>query len=156
MAIRAVPSVHKRTPNVNLAFQALKLANQTLSALSLFSANKSTFARLSSDADFQEAERHSYEQPIVLFKHSRTCPVSAWARDKMLMLADKGSVPVYELIVQNARSLAVSIASAYGIRHESPQVIVLYAGEPVHHASHSGISPQEIEAAAASAVDGRP
>ena len=47
-------------------------------------------------------------------------------------------------MVQDARGLAQRIAERFGIRHESPQAIVLYRGEPVDHASHSGVTPRFV------------
>jgi len=42
------------------------------------------------------------------------------------------------------REVSHFIAQHSGVQHESPQVIVVKNGEVVHHASHNGISLEEI------------
>lgn len=93
------------------------------------------FLPLETEGDLQQARARSEKEPVVLFKHSLTCPISARAHQEMEALARDGA-PVYRLLVQHARSLARLIANDYTIRHESPQAIVLCSGEPVFHASH--------------------
>ena len=107
------------------------------------------FHPLQTQTDFQHALEQSAQQPVVLFKHSATCPISAWARRNVQEISGPEDPPVYEVVVQRARPLSNLIAAHFGIRHESPQVIVLYAGRPIFDASHYQVRPDTIRAAVA-------
>lgn len=85
----------------------------------------------------------SSETPIVIFKHSTTCPISAGAYEQMAAL--EGAVALVE--VQSARDISREIASSMGVRHESPQVIILRHGKPVWHSSHWEITKETVERA---------
>jgi bacillithiol system protein YtxJ len=91
----------------------------------------------------------SYEQPVVLLKHSTTCGISSGVyREVGLVAAD-----VNVVIMQTHREISNAIASRTGVRHESPQAIVLREGKPVYHASHYDIEAQHIEASLAAPDD---
>lgn len=53
-------------------------------------------------------------------------------------------IPVYFVDVLAQRPLSQRIAVALGIRHESPQAIMLQAGTPVWHASHSEVTADAL------------
>jgi bacillithiol system protein YtxJ len=50
------------------------------------------------------------------------------------------------VVVQHSRSVSNAIAERTGIRHESPQAILLKGGEVVYHASHYDVTAEDIEA----------
>ena len=80
------------------------------------------------------------ERPLVIFKHSLTCPISSAAYDQMEQY--EGGVALVE--IQNARTLSGAIASRFGVTHESPQVIVLRKGQVVWNASHFKITAEAV------------
>ena len=84
----------------------------------------------------------SFDRPVVLLKHSMTCGISAGVYREVSLFG--GDVNV--VVVQTHRDLSSSIASRTGIRHESPQAIVLVDGKAVYHASHYDIEAAHIEA----------
>ena len=86
-------------------------------------------------------------QTAVVFKHSRSCPVS-WAASTQVRRFQKAnpSVPVYTVTIQEDRQLSRAIEAQTGVRHESPQVIVFRHGEVVDSASHDGVTERNIEA----------
>ena len=90
------------------------------------------------------------QERAVLFKHSSTCPVS-WAAEAQVkrFMALHPDVPVYKLIVQQDRDLSRQIAEWSGIRHESPQVIVLRQGQVVSTESHEGVTVSYLSETAA-------
>ena len=93
--------------------------------------------------------RESAQRPVVVFKHSLTCPLSTSAFHEYLeFLEGRDSASVlYTLIeVQNAREISDEVAARTGVRHESPQAIVLRAGRPVWSASHWDISAASLGA----------
>ena len=100
-----------------------------------------------SDLDMLEAAiAESLERPVVLFKHSRTCGISCEALDELHEhIASGVSDAVYKMItVQSHRRLSDTAAERFGIRHETPQAIVLRDGRPVWAASHFKITAQEL------------
>jgi bacillithiol system protein YtxJ len=82
----------------------------------------------------------SSEKPVALFKHSMTCPISLDVYQEIRNV--EGEVNV--VVVQTARSLSNEIAARTGIRHESPQAIVLKDGKAIYHASHYDITPGDV------------
>ena len=90
----------------------------------------------------EEAIAESCERPVLLFKHSRTCGISCEALDELhahVETADPQAA--YKLItVQSHRGLSDSAAKRLGIRHETPQAILLKDGRPVWSASHFRIT----------------
>ena len=90
----------------------------------------------------------SSEQPVFLFKHSLTCPISAGVFETVSGI----DADVYLVVVQNARDISNQVAEKTGIRHESPQAIVIKDGKPVYHASHYDVTVQDVEKTLASAV----
>jgi bacillithiol system protein YtxJ len=107
----------------------------------------SPFHSLSSEADWADAQAASEERPVLVFKHSSACPVSAKADGELKSLAEDGSLPVYKLVVQESRALSDEIAESLGVRHETPQAIVLDDGAPVFDASHFDVTAEAVREA---------
>lgn len=100
-----------------------------------------------SDLDSLEAAiAESLERPVLLFKHSRTCGISMEALDELhAHVAESGGAASYKVItVQSHRRLSDTAAERFGIRHETPQAILLRDGRPVWNASHFRITAQEL------------
>jgi bacillithiol system protein YtxJ len=76
-------------------------------------------------------------EPFVFLKHSVTCPISQAAYEAYEKFADDfPNLKSYYLTVQDSRPLSDYIASAYNIKHESPQAFFFKNGEVIWHASH--------------------
>jgi|SRR5688572_26531626 bacillithiol system protein YtxJ len=100
-----------------------------------------------SDVDMLEAAiAESCERPVVLFKHSRTCGISHEALDELhLHLTRSRADATYKMItVQSHRRISDEAAERLGVRHETPQVILLRDGRPVWKASHFRITAEEL------------
>ena len=102
-----------------------------------------------SDLDMLEAAiAESLERPVLLFKHSRTCGISCEAFDELQAhLAEQAGKPAasYKMItVQSHRRVSDSAAERFGIRHETPQAILLKDGRPVWNASHFRITADAL------------
>ncbi len=109
---------------------------------------KAPFILLASEETLQEALHRSRSAPVVIFKHSILCGVSVMARSRLTPLTADTDPVVYELIVQDARALSDRIAVLFGVRHQSPQAIVLYKAQPVFHTSHGQVTADAIRRAA--------
>ncbi len=112
--------------------------------MSQASMQESNFVPVESRAALDELIARSHERPVVLFKHSTTCPISAHAHRQMKQLG--GEVAL--VVVQRARDISREIEARTGVRHESPQVIILRAGQSAWTASHFDITTAAVAEAA--------
>jgi bacillithiol system protein YtxJ len=99
------------------------------------------FIQLDSIEKLDDLFARSENAPVVIFKHSSSCGVSAAIYRQMADLDAEVNI----VVVQAARDVSNEIVERTGIRHESPQVIILKNGEPIYQASHYSISPGAIE-----------
>lgn len=99
-----------------------------------------SFVTLDSIEKLDELFEKSKETPVVIFKHSLTCPISTDASTQMSIVDGD----VHLVIVQVSRNISNEIAVRTNIRHESPQLIVLRDGKPVYHASHYQITADNL------------
>jgi bacillithiol system protein YtxJ len=99
--------------------------------------------------ELDQALSASSDQPVLLFKHSLTCPISSWAFSEFNSYLERADPTVsYKLItVQTARKVSAEAASRLQIDHESPQAILVRDGRGVWNASHSSITASSIDAA---------
>lgn len=106
--------------------------------------------RIQSTSEIDGWFEKSHTTPVLLFKHSLTCPISAAAYHEYLSFLSAGSPAPLEptvVEVQRARDVCNEIATRTGVRHESPQAILLRAGEVAWHASHGAIRQDSLRRA---------
>ena len=84
---------------------------------------------------------------MLIFKHSRTCGISCEAFDALhAHIAETPADASYNVItVQSHRRLSDEAEARLGVRHETPQVILLRDGVPVWNASHFRITPEALK-----------
>ncbi len=95
--------------------------------------------RLTSVDQWQEAWKKTSERPLLVFKHSTSCSISAGAHeDYMHYIEDSGEPPVDFAIVHviEDRPVSNAIAETLGVPHKSPQAILVRDGKPVWDESH--------------------
>jgi bacillithiol system protein YtxJ len=102
---------------------------------------------LSDIAELDAAIAESLERPVLLFKHSRTCGISHEALDELKThVARNTTGAAYKLItVQSHRGISDEAAMRLGVRHETPQAILLRDGRPVWRASHFSITADQLD-----------
>jgi bacillithiol system protein YtxJ len=84
----------------------------------------------------------------VVFKHSTRCGISSSALIEVRQFAvEHPEIPVFLLDVIADRALARRVAARLGVRHESPQALVLGRGRVLWHGSHSQVSLAALEEA---------
>lgn len=100
-------------------------------------------------ADLDAALAESRERPVLLFKHSLTCPISARAfREFNAYLEQADPRARYNLItVQTAREVSNEAAARLRIEHHSPQAILIRNEREVWNASHFSITVSTLAAA---------
>jgi len=102
---------------------------------------------LHTQEDFVEMLEHSKREPVILYKHSASCPISARAQEKMADI--KHDLPVYTLTVQYARDLSKHAAETLGVTHQTPQAIVIKNSEAKQDFSHGMIKSETVSDAVA-------
>ena len=101
--------------------------------------------------DLHAALTASADRPVLIFKHSATCGTSAVAEDEVLDLVSDPALPltVYQVTVQAARPVSNAVTQHFGVRHETPQALLVSQGRLMWHASHYRVTAQEVLAALA-------
>jgi bacillithiol system protein YtxJ len=99
--------------------------------------------------DLDAALVRAASEPIVIFKHSPTCGVSAQASEEIDELVERAALPLplYVVSVRAQREVSEAITKRFAIRHESPQVLLVHRGAVLWHASHFRVTAAEIHAA---------
>lgn len=88
----------------------------------------------------------SFEQPVLIFKHSTRCIVS-----KMVLKHFENEFDLHQSIIPyfldllEHRSISNAIADQFGVVHQSPQLILIKQGKVVYHASHDSIASAELQ-----------
>lgn len=102
------------------------------------------FVPVSTQEDLDQILAASSEQPVVLFKHDFACSTSVRAYYDLARAP--GEIALID--VEQDHALSQALAARLGVRHESPQVMVVRDGKPIYAASHSNISPEAVTRAA--------
>lgn len=101
---------------------------------------------LTSSEQLQALIEQSTEIPVLLFKHSTSCSISAMAKNRFELnwnAAPTECTCVY-LDLLSYRAVSNEIETLTGVRHQSPQAILLKNKQVVYDDSHNGISPTTI------------
>ncbi len=100
---------------------------------------------LGSMAQLDEININSANRTQLIFKHSTTCGISS-----MVLKMFNGSFDpsldcdLYFLPIQSHRELSNAIAEKFGVRHESPQLLILKDGKVSFHTSHGAIADLDL------------
>lgn len=100
---------------------------------------------LTSGDALQAALEASEQHPVLLFKHSTRCPISAAAYAQVNAFEEQQPEPVYLVKVIEDRPVSNEIAELLSIRHESPQALVVHHHKVVWNASHYDITSQALK-----------
>jgi bacillithiol system protein YtxJ len=98
-------------------------------------------------AQVEQIKVESMKQPVIIFKHSTRCSISAMVWDRLKRnwkKEDNNRLTPYYLDLITHRDLSDLIAKEFGVYHESPQVIIVKDGQATYDNSHMGINYQEI------------
>src|SRR5687768_17911119 len=114
--------------------------------------------RLTSVQHIEELETlltQSETRPLLLFKHSYSCGISAEALDELVGHLDSAAdtpkqlnSPLYAMVtVQTHRDVSNAVAARLGVRHETPQALLVRNGQVVWAASHFRVTAAAVAAA---------
>lgn len=102
---------------------------------------------IQSEAQLNEVLGSHAGEDVVIFKHSTQCPISAAAYEEVVKFEKENHAPIYLIRVIEERSVSNYFASTYGVKHQSPQAIVLRDGKVHWHASHWNITAYALKGA---------
>ncbi|MDH4090458.1 MAG: bacillithiol system redox-active protein YtxJ [Cyclobacteriaceae bacterium] len=103
--------------------------------------------KLNSEDQVNQILEESKLTPVLIFKHSNRCSISRVALDRLERkwnAEELGNLKLYFLDLLSYREISHKIASQFGVRHESPQVLVIENGQSVYNQSHWGIDYERI------------
>jgi bacillithiol system protein YtxJ len=89
--------------------------------------------------EWKDLLRQSSDRPVLVFKHSTSCPISAGAHEDWIhYVQDSGRSNVEYAIVHviEDRPVSNAIAEDLGVQHKSPQAIFVKDGQAVWNDSH--------------------
>ena len=83
---------------------------------------------------------------LVIFKHSNQCGLSVLAIQEVEKLERlHPEIQVHLVSVIESRSVSLEVERRTGVRHESPQVLILGNGAVLWHASHRRVTATAID-----------
>ena len=100
------------------------------------------FIELRDVASLDNFLAQSNGDPVIIFKHSNSCGISARAHTQMSQLEH----PVGLVTVQTARAVSDELEKRMGLAHETPQVMIVSDGKVVWTASHGYVKAAAVEA----------
>ncbi len=104
---------------------------------------------ITSIADWQSLIADSETTPQLVYKHSTRCSISSVAKSRLERSAIPANVQFHYLDLIKYRSVSDQIAADTGVRHESPQVLLIVNGKCIYSETHMAINMEDIVAALA-------
>ena len=102
---------------------------------------------LTTIAQLDIIDETSESKPVVIFKHSTRCGISAGAEYRLL--ADwgyeTGDIELYHLDLLKHRDVSNAVAERYKVVHQSPQLLMIVDGKAVDDTSHHLVSSDFID-----------
>ncbi|MBU5349924.1 MULTISPECIES: bacillithiol system redox-active protein YtxJ [Paenibacillus] len=108
-----------------------------------------TLTKMTTIEELRSTLESSEQRPLLMFKHSTRCPISAGAyKEVQAYLEDQPNerIDYVWIDVIADRPVSSQAAETLSIQHESPQVILVKEGAPVWHTSHSHITAEALKA----------
>ncbi len=108
-----------------------------------------SYKEITSIDEWNSVFEASSERPLVVFKHSTTCPVSANAHEEFtnyLNGTPKADTEYVLVKVIESRPVSNQIAEDTSVKHESPQILYIDNKKKVWSASHWSVTKAHITA----------
>ena len=107
---------------------------------------KSLWKKIETQKDLDLAVEKSFQQKVLIFKHSTRCFISKTVLrsfEKQMDNSDKNQ-SYYFLDLIAHRDISNEIENRFNITHQSPQLIGLENGKAFYNASHQSIDLDQI------------
>lgn len=107
------------------------------------------FKEITCSQEFGEILDESCQRKIILFKHSTTCFISerAWQEVQDFIQESSDEVLVVMIKVIESRPVCSQVTEDLGVKHQSPQVLLLSNRKILWHASHQSVTQNNIKKA---------
>lgn len=105
---------------------------------------------VTSPHDWESLKSLSSQKPVLLLKHSTTCPISAnaWKAFRKFHAGSQGeNLQTAFVKVIESRPVSLQIAKESGVEHQSPQAILFKDGKAVWNTSHWNITEKALQVA---------
>lgn len=86
----------------------------------------------------------SHQKPQLIFKHSRRCPISNVAKNRVEQSPKQPEADFYIVEVVSHRAISNEIEAKWKIQHESPQILFIKDGTCIYHKSHFDIDMEDL------------
>jgi bacillithiol system protein YtxJ len=89
----------------------------------------------------------SAQRPVLLFKHSYACGTSAEALDELIAHLDeqrRHDTDYAVVTVQTHREISNAVSARLGVRHETPQALLIRDRRVVWSASHFRVTADAV------------
>lgn len=101
------------------------------------------------ESDMDQLLADSQLKPVILLKHSTACPISANAYkvyQQFLNQYDTSESPVDCTLVKviESRPASLYLSEKVGVRHQSPQILLIDKGQVIWHESHWQITLEKL------------
>ncbi len=104
------------------------------------------WTRLEEISQLDIIAKDSFENPIVIFKHSTRCFISKSALRRFEHEYNSDNeMGLYFLDLLEYRVISNEIAQRFGVVHQSPQIIIVRNGKAIYNASHESIDAGKLE-----------
>ncbi|MCM3746192.1 bacillithiol system redox-active protein YtxJ [Paenibacillus pasadenensis] len=106
-----------------------------------------SYTSLQNIEDWNEVVERSHQKPVLVFKHSTRCNISADAHaawERWMESAKGESVDTALVRVVEERPVSNAIEEQLGVKHASPQAILIKNGKAEWHTSHWHITEASL------------
>ena len=103
---------------------------------------------LNEEKELESIKSLSDTKPVVIFKHSTRCSISASALNRLernWIENEMEGIKPYYLDLISYRPISAKIEAEFSVHHESPQVLIIKNGKCIYHASHIEINYNDIK-----------
>ena len=102
------------------------------------------WTELTNETQLDSIIEESKAQPVVIYKHSTRCHISAMAMNRLEREQAPDNIKFYYLDVITQRPISNKVAELFHVQHESPQLLLIKNGECTYEESHNGIRMDEL------------
>jgi len=103
--------------------------------------------RLSNDQELNALTEESFQLPVLIYKHSTRCSLSdiTQLRLERSWESDPLDLSPYFLDLVFNKEVSDAVEHQFQVRHQSPQVLVIYQGKCIFQSSHLSISHRALK-----------
>lgn len=94
--------------------------------------------------DLDKALEKSNHEPIIIFKHSNSCPVSMESYNEVINFEKKVEVPIYFITVQDSPKESELVEQILEVKHESPQIILINESHSKLTLNHEDVTEDNL------------